>query len=302
MDYKKIAEELREKVKGKVNLNEPMNLHTTWRIGGAADLLVIPCNIEDIQESLNIANRNQLPITIVGGGSNILVHDLGIRGIVIKLTDLKELVIEKGFVQAGAGINLPYLAHAVEKNSLTGLEFATAIPGTVGGAVIMNAGAHGEQMASVVEKVMIMDLQGNISYLTNKELDFSYRYSSLRNKNNFIVIQVFLKLVPGDLENIRRKNYLYRQFRKEKQPLKYPNGGSVFKNPPHDSAGRLIDSVGAKGWQVGKAKVSEKHANFILNLGGASSKDVLELIEKIQQKVKEVHGVELEPEVIFLGG
>ncbi|MFZ7104954.1 MAG: UDP-N-acetylmuramate dehydrogenase [Peptococcaceae bacterium] len=301
MRLDELAAGLKKEVRGRVKISESLSRHTTWRIGGPADLFFIPADRSDLSAGLQFGAKYQLPVTIIGGGSNLLVRDEGIRGMVIRMTDLRNIQFTDEFLKAGGGVRLPYLAREIVRRGLTGLEFAAGIPGTVGGAVIMNAGAHGGSMHDVVENVVAMDYQGNILDLSKKDLEFSYRNSRLKG-SNLIVIEVHLKLKSGDAaesQTIIKRNL---EFRNLKQPWEYPNGGSVFKNPPGDSAGRMIDSVGAKGWQVGNAQVSEKHANFIINLGGATCSEVLALMEKINHAVYGKFGVLLEPEILVLGG
>ncbi|NLT95680.1 MAG: UDP-N-acetylmuramate dehydrogenase, partial [Clostridia bacterium] len=190
--------------------------------------------------------------------------------------------------------------HAANQG-LSGLEFAIGIPGTVGGAIVMNAGAHGSGMADIVTNVTVMDRGGNFFELTNSDLEFSYRSSKLKGKE-YIVIEAVFKLKNGNVTEIKSKMDAYLSMRKAKQPWQYPNAGSVFKNPPGDSAGRLIEAIGAKGWQIGGAQVSQIHANFIINRGGATSQDVLALMEKVKEEVKQKFNIVLEPEVLILGG
>jgi len=296
-----LRDQLQTLIKGKISTYEPMSRHTTWRIGGPADLFLQPEDWIDVEKALNFANDREIPVTIIGGGSNLLIDDKGIRGLVIKTTSLNKLEFAGDKVRVGAGMSLPLLAIKSGQNGLTGLEFAASIPGTVGGAVIMNAGAHGGAMEQIVEQVTVMDRLGKIHIFKNRELDFRYRSSKLKGLP-YIVLEVLIKLSWGEREDIFKKISSHKMFRNGRQPLKYPNAGSVFKNPPGDSAGRLIEQVGAKGWQVGKAQVSEQHANFIINLGGATSRDILDLMSLVQKAVKKEYGVTLEPEIIFLGG
>lgn len=301
MEERHLSDQLQEQIKGKISTYEPMSRHTTWRIGGPADLFLQPEDWTDVEKSLKFANDRGIPITIIGGGSNLLIDDKGIRGLVIKTSGLNKIEFDDERVSVGAGISLPLLSIRSGQNGLSGLEFAASIPGTVGGAVIMNAGAHGGAMDQVVEQVIVMDRQGMVYSFKNEEMDFNYRSSKLKGLP-YIVLEVQFKLSRGEKEKILEKIGNHKMFRTERQPLKHPNAGSVFKNPPGDSAGRLIEQVGAKGWQVGKAQVSEQHANFILNLGGASSKDILDLMGRVQKAVKREYGITLEPEIIFLGG
>lgn len=301
MNYTELAEALQKQVQGSIKIHEMMSRHTTWRIGGPADIFFTPANRIDLEKALNFANVNKLPITIIGGGSNILVREEGIKGLVINLCGIKKVHFEGEKIIAEGGVKLPVLAAQAAAQGLTGLEFAAGIPGTIGGAVVMNAGAHGGTMEDVVTNVVVMDYKGNIAQLNNSEMDFGYRSSRLKFEQ-FIVIEVGFKLEWGNQQEIREKMEAYLSFRKEKQPWQYPNAGSVFKNPPGDSAGRLIDFIGAKGWQIGGAQISQKHANFIINRGGATSQDVLMLMGKVQEEVYKKFNIVLEPEVLILGG
>ncbi|NLW24361.1 MAG: UDP-N-acetylmuramate dehydrogenase [Clostridia bacterium] len=303
MDLKKIAKSLQSQVKGKIKILEALSRHTTWQIGGPADLFLIPVDRSDLENAVKFCNLENIPVTIIGGGSNLLISDQGVRGLVIKLAGgLKKWEINGVEVRAESGVRLPFLVRQTVNEGLQGLEFAGGIPGTVGGAVIMNAGAHGGSMNQVVERVVAMDKKGQLKYFTNEELGFSYRSSNLKHRDDLIVLEVSFKLTQGNREELEAALKRYLLSRQEKQPWQFPNAGSVFKNPPGYSAGWLIESVGAKGWQVGKAQVSTKHANFIVNLGGATCQDVLTLIEKIQKTVKEKYDIDLEPEIITVGG
>jgi len=301
MNLDKISQALKKQVKGSVKIEESMSRHTTWRIGGPADLFFTPRDWVDLEKALKFANLEKLPITIIGGGSNLLVKDEGIRGLVVNMGGLKKLEVNGENIRAEGGVKLPFLAAQAAAKGLTGLEFAAGIPGTVGGAVVMNAGAHGSSMENVVISVVAMDFLGRLSYFDKADLAFAYRTTKLKAAN-YIVIEANLKLSRGDSEVIKNKMEENLNFRKTRQPWEYPNAGSVFKNPPGDSAGRLIEAVGAKGWQIGGAQVSEKHANFFVNLGGATSNDILALMEKVQREVYHKFKIRLEPEILILGG
>lgn len=301
MDFIKLAEEFKKKVNGDIKIFEPMSSHTTWRIGGPADLFFTPVEKKELSKGLEFAKEYKLPVTVIGGGSNILVRDEGIRGLVITTAGMKKMDFKGDTVVTDGGVKLPFLAQKTVQLGLKGLEFAAGIPGTVGGAVIMNAGAHGGSMADVVECVTVMNYQGVIHNLSKEDLAFSYRNSSLKG-DNLIVIEVKFKLKDGDLQEGKGALQKNLAFRKSRQPWEYPNAGSVFKNPEGDSAGRLIDAVGAKGWKIGDAQVSTKHGNFIINLGNATCKDVLMLMEKIRKEVSNKFGVLLEPEILIMGG
>lgn len=302
MNLAKIAHSFKNEVKGNLIISEPMSRHTTWHIGGSADLFFIPWDRADLDKALKFANFTKLPISVIGGGSNLLVKDEGIRGLVINICGLKNAEIKGDEINAEGGVKLPYLAIQAAQKSLMGLEFAAGIPGTIGGAVVMNAGAHGDCMKNIVTRVIAIDYYGRLSYFNNSDLEFTYRSSKKLKANNYIVIETNLKLKFGSASDIKKKMEEYLAFRQAKQPWEYPNGGSVFRNPPGDSAGRLIEKVGLKGLQIGGAQISEKHANFIVNRGGATSFDVLALIEKVQEEVYEEYKIMLEPEIQILGG
>ncbi|KJS83850.1 MAG: hypothetical protein JM58_12045 [Peptococcaceae bacterium BICA1-8] len=301
MNLHKIAQSLKREVKGSINVSESMSQHTTWRIGGPADIFFTPIDWEDLAKALKFANFEKLPITIIGGGSNLLVKDEGIRGLVINICGLKKLKINGEEVSAQGGVKLPYLASQVALKGLTGLEFAAGIPGTVGGAIVMNAGAHGSSMSDVIVSVVALDYRGRLCHYNTRDLGFTYRSSKLKS-DKWIVIESNLKLQLGNPVEIKNKIKENLAFRKANQPWEYPNAGSVFKNPPGDSAGRLIETVGAKGWQIGGVEVSHKHANFFVNMKGASCRDVLALIEKVQREVYQKFNILLEPEILVLGG
>lgn len=282
-------------------LEEPMAKHTSFRIGGPADVLAQPADEAELAALLKRAAEHAVPVTLIGNGSNLLVRDKGIRGLVIKLSnsfsDMKALGNELTF---GSGISLAMASKKAASLSLSGMEFAVGIPGTIGGAVYMNAGAYDGEMAKVVTCVRVMDMQGKISELQASELDFAYRHTALQN-SGWIVISVTVALQPGEAESIAAKMADFSQRRISKQPLELPSAGSMFKRPVGYFAGTLIEQTGLKGYTVGGAQVSQKHAGFVVNVGGATAKDVLQLISDVQSKVFAAHGVRLEPEVLVLG-
>ena len=282
-------------------LEEPMAKHTSFRIGGPADVLAQPGNEAELAELLKRAAHHAVPVTLVGNGSNLLVRDKGIRGLVIKLSNLfSSITVEGNVLTFGSGISLAMASKKAASLSLSGLEFAVGIPGTIGGAVYMNAGAYDGEMAKVVTCVRVMDMQGKISELQASELDFAYRHTALQN-SGWIVISVTVALQPGEAESIAAKMADFSQRRIAKQPLELPSAGSMFKRPVGYFAGTLIEQTGLKGYTVGGAQVSQKHAGFVVNVGGATAKDVLQLISDVQSKVFAAHGVRLEPEVLVLG-
>ena len=282
-------------------LEEPMAKHTSFRIGGPADVLAQPGNEAELAELLKRAADHAVPVTLVGNGSNLLVRDKGIRGLVIKLSNLFSSITVAGNVLTfGSGISLAMASKKAASLSLSGLEFAVGIPGTIGGAVYMNAGAYDGEMAKVVTSVQVMDRQGQSSQLKADELDFSYRHTALQN-SGLIVTSVTVSLQPGEAESIKAKMDDFSQRRIAKQPLELPSAGSMFKRPVGYFAGTLIEQTGLKGYTVGGAQVSTKHAGFVVNVGGATAKDVLQLISDVQAKVLAAQGVQLEPEVLVLG-
>lgn len=280
---------------------ESMAKHTSFRIGGPADLLAQPADEAELAALLQVASEHAVPVTLIGNGSNLLVRDKGIRGLVIKLGNLFSGVEVCGnTLTFGCGVSLAMASKKAASLSLSGLEFAVGIPGTIGGAVYMNAGAYDGEMAKVVTKVRVMDEQGKTSELAASELDFAYRHTALQNSGR-IVTSVTVSLVPGDADAIAAKMADFSQRRISKQPLELPSAGSMFKRPPGYFAGTLIDQTGLKGYTVGGAQVSTKHAGFVVNIGGATASDVLQLISDVQSKVFAAHGVHLEPEVLVLG-
>ena len=282
-------------------LEEPMAKHTSFRIGGPADVLAQPADEAELAALLKRAGEHAVPVTLVGNGSNLLVRDKGIRGLVIKLSnsfsDMKALGNELTF---GSGISLAMASKKAASLSLSGLEFAVGIPGTIGGAVYMNAGAYDGEMAKVVTCVRVMDREGKISDLKASELAFAYRHTALQN-SGLIVTSVTCVLQLDEADAIAAKMADFSQRRISKQPLELPSAGSMFKRPVGYFAGTLIEQTGLKGYTVGGAQVSTKHAGFVVNVGGATAKDVLQLISDVQSKVFAAHGVRLEPEVLVLG-
>ena len=282
-------------------LEEPMAKHTSFRIGGPADVLAQPADEAELAALLKRAGEHAVPVTLVGNGSNLLVRDKGIRGLVIKLSNIfSSITVDGNVLTFGSGISLAMASKKAASLSLSGMEFAVGIPGTIGGAVYMNAGAYDGEMAKVVTCVRVMDMQGKISELQASELDFAYRHTALQN-SGWIVISVTVALQPGEAESIAAKMADFSQRRISKQPLELPSAGSMFKRPVGYFAGTLIEQTGLKGYTVGGAQVSTKHAGFVVNVGGATAKDVLQLIRDVQDRVLAAQGVQLEPEVLVLG-
>ncbi|NLI60064.1 MAG: UDP-N-acetylmuramate dehydrogenase [Clostridiales bacterium] len=286
---------------GQLLLNEPMKNHTSFRIGGPADILVLPANEEEIVHTLNVCNAFSVPIFVMGNGSNLLVRDKGIRGIVLKISEnYNQIEIYDKLIKAQSGILMSTLSKAAVKNSLKGLEFANGIPGTLGGAVTMNAGAYGGEMKSVVSRVKAVDPMGNFHHLKLEDMEFGYRTSCIQT-NNMIVLEVDLELEYGDKQESRSLMADLARRRREKQPLSYPSAGSTFKRPVGYYAGKLIQDCGLKGLRIGEAQISELHAGFIINLGNATAQNVIDLIKKVQEIILDKYGVEMVPEVRIIG-
>ena len=280
--------------------DEPMKKHTTFRIGGNADMFVAP-KLSQIPQIIALAKEYEVPVTIVGNGSNLLVGDKGIRGLVVCFSKLaEELVIDGTHMTIGAGTLLSKAASEAAKKGLSGLEFAAGIPGTLGGAMVMNAGAYGGEMKDVVVSAKVLTQEGEILDLDVKDLDLSYRHSCIPEKG-YIVLSATVLLTPKEESEIRAEMDDYKNRRIEKQPLEYPSAGSTFKRPEGHFAGKLIQDAGLKGYTVGDAQVSEKHSGFVINIGNATADDVLKLISDVQDKVEEQFQITLEPEVKMIG-
>lgn len=285
----------------KVRINEPMNRHTTFRIGGQADYFLLPSSSEEVKGILEICKEESLQYFILGNGSNLLVSDEGYRGVIIQLyRNYGGLTVEGTEIRAGAGVLLSQIAATARNESLTGFEFAGGIPGTLGGAVVMNAGAYGGELKDVLKEAVVMDREGNIFTVPVEKLAMGYR-TSLVKTAGYLVLEAVISLKKGSQEEIRDTMKELADRRISKQPLEYPSAGSTFKRPEGYFAGKLIMDAGLRGYQVGGAQVSEKHCGFVINKGNATAADVLTLIENVREKVQEQFGVTLEPEVKFLG-
>ena len=285
----------------KVRMQEPMSSHTTFRIGGPADYFVMPETTEELAEILKLCKEENMPYFILGNGSNLLVGDQGIRGVVIQLyKNFDGLLIEGTKITAKAGAMLIRVAKEAGKAGLTGLEFASGIPGTIGGAMVMNAGAYGGEMKDVVRQVTVLTKDGDIKTLTGEEMNFRYRGSVVEDKG-YIVLEAVFELKAGDLEEIQTRIQELSIQRKTKQPIEYPSAGSTFKRPVGYFAGKLIQDAGLRGYSKGGAQVSEKHCGFVINTGGATAADVMQLIQDVSDKVEAQFGVALEPEVKRIG-
>lgn len=287
--------------KEKVRISEPMNRHTTFRIGGPADYFLLPSTAEEVKKILEICKEKELPYFILGNGSNLLVSDEGYCGVIIQLyRNYGGITVEGTDIRAGAGALLSQIASAAKNASLTGFEFAGGIPGTLGGAVVMNAGAYGGEMKDVLKEVTVMTEQGEIMTIPAEKLEMGYR-TSLVKKAGYLVLEAVISLKAGDVEKIKAIMKDLTEKRVSKQPLEYPSAGSTFKRPEGYFAGKLIMDAGLRGYQVGGAQVSEKHCGFVINKGNATAADVCGLMKDVQEKVQEQFGVTLEPEVKFLG-
>lgn len=285
----------------KVLKKEPMSKHTSFKIGGVADVYIVAKSIEDIKKILEYVNKNKIKLTIVGNGTNLLVKDNGIRGITLK-PELDNLEINENtkIVTVGSGITLTFLAQRLLKKELTGLEFASGIPGTIGGAIKMNAGAHGKEMKDVVISTKYITLDGKIKEINNQLHKFEYRKSIFEEKQG-IILETKLQLQQGNFDEIKNMMKEYANYRKNSQPLEFPSAGSTFKRGNGFITAKLIDECGLKGYNVGEAEVSTKHAGFVINKGNATAEDVLKLTEIIKQKVKEKFGYEIELEIKIIG-
>lgn len=280
---------------------ELMSRHTTFRIGGPADFFLVPENADEIREIIAVCKEKNVPYFILGNGSNLLVSDKGYQGVVVQLyRNFGQIRVEDSWIHAQAGALLSGIAAAAREASLTGFEFAGGIPGTLGGAVVMNAGAYGGEMKDVLKEVTVLTPEGGVLTLQADELHMGYRTSVIKEAG-YIVLEAVISLEKGDQEEIRSRMQELAGMRTSKQPLSYPSAGSTFKRPEGYFAGKLIMDSGLRGYQVGGAQVSEKHCGFVINTGNATAKDVTTLMSDVQRIVLEKFGVKLEPEVKFLG-
>lgn len=304
MDIEKIIEKSNLKIKKeKILFNEPMKKHTAFKIGGPADTFIKVDSIEDLKEILKLSKDNNIPINIIGNGSNLLVTDKGIRGIVLKI-DLKNIEIKekdnKIEIIADSGVPLGLLAQKILKEEITGFEQLSGIPGTIGGAIIMNAGAHGKEIKDVITEVTAMDYNGEIYKFTKEDCKFEYRRSIFQEKK-YIIIQAKMLLEKGKKEDIKNKMNEYLEYRKEKQPIEYPNAGSTFKRGNDYITAQLIDQAGLKGYKIGGAEVSKKHAGFIINKENATAEDVINLVDYVTKEIKEKFSKNIKLEIEILG-
>lgn len=301
-----MKEEMRQKFieifgNNRVLFDEQMSQHTTFRIGGPADVFVMPENYEQIREVLRLCKEEKLPFFVLGNGSNLLVSDSGYRGVIIQMDrNMEEIRLDGEEIHACAGALLSSVAVAARNASLTGFEFAGGIPGTIGGAAVMNAGAYGGELKDVLKEVTVMTREGEILTIPAEKMEMGYRTSIIKTAG-YLVLEAVISLKKGDEEKIRAVMKDLSERRTEKQPLDYPSAGSTFKRPEGYFAGKLIMDSGLRGYRAGGAQVSEKHCGFVINAGGATAEDVRTLMEHVIEVVREKYGVTLEPEVKFLG-
>ncbi len=286
---------------GKVLVSEPMKQHTTFRVGGPADLFVAPATVEELKAVIAICKEEDEPYYIVGNGSNLLVSDQGYRGVIVQMSRaMSNVTVEGTLVKAEAGATLFAVANRALEAGLTGFEFAAGIPGTLGGACVMNAGAYGGEMKQVLEDVTVVTKEGDVKVIPVDEMDLSYRHSIVPEME-YIVVGASIRLAEGDREQIKARMEELKVQRVTKQPLEYPSAGSTFKRPEGYFAGKLIQDAGLKGFQVGGAQVSEKHSGFVINKDNATAADITELMKQVADRVEEKFGVRLEPEVKRIG-
>ena len=285
----------------RILFHEPMSKYTTFRVGGEAECILVVQNEDELARLIPYLNQIEQEYFILGNGSNLLVGDKGYRGMVVKFgEEMEQIQVEGTRVTVKAGALLSKAAMTAKQHSLTGLEFAAGIPGSIGGGIVMNAGAYEGEMKQVVESVRVMDRDGQILTLDNDTMEFGYRTSIIKNRP-FIVVEVVLQLAEGDQEKIAAKMEELAVLRRSKQPLEYASAGSTFKRPEGYYAGKLIMDAGMRGYRIGGAQVSDKHCGFIVNTGKATAADIKEVIEEVQERVKERFHVMLEPEIVFLG-
>ena len=297
-----LIKDLRECQVGKIKENELLAKHTTIKIGGPADVFVEPSSVDKLIETMNIIKKHQVPWRAIGRGSNLLVSDRGIRGVVIKLgRGMDRFKVENNEVRAGAGLSFIALSTQISRKGYGGLEFASGIPGSVGGAVYMNAGAHGSDVSNILKKAHILFPDGSMEWLTNEEMAFSYRTSILQNKRPGIVIEAVFSLVPRDKEKSSAEMERNKEYRRKTQPWDHRCAGSIFRNPLPKYAGQLVEEAGLKGYQIGGAQISTMHGNFIVNVDHAKADDVLALINHIKETIYHSHGIKMETEVEIVG-
>ncbi|MGG7618761.1 UDP-N-acetylmuramate dehydrogenase [Bacillus coreaensis] len=297
-----LAEELKQSKIGTVKENEPMANHTTIKIGGPAELFVEPSSVENLETTMNLIRKYKVQWIAIGRGSNLLVADRGISGVVIKLgSGLDKVEINGTTLTVGGGHSLVSLATSISRKGLSGLEFASGIPGSVGGAVFMNAGAHGSDISKILDKALVLFEDGSLEWVSNEQMEFSYRTSVLQKKRPGVVVEAVFSLKEGNKDSIFSEMQKNKDYRKETQPWNFPCAGSIFRNPLPNYAGKLIEVAGLKGYQIGGAKISEMHGNFIVNTGNAKADDVLQLIQHVKDTIYDLYEVKMETEVEIIG-
>lgn len=309
MELTKIKQILEERLPlTNIKFEEPMKLHTSFKVGGVADLFITANTIEEIKEVLNISKENNIPLKIIGNGTNLLVKDKGFRGIILKI-NLQEINInkideseenDKYIVNVQSGMAIGKLAQILLKNEIGGFEFASGIPGTIGGAIKMNAGAYGGEFKDIIQDVTYLNAENEIVVIQNSECNFSYRHSLFSDKD-YIILECNLKLHKDTKDNIQKKLDENLQNRKEKQPIEYPSAGSTFKRGEDYITAKIIDECGLKGYTIGGAQVSEKHAGFIINKNNATAEDIINLIQHVRETVYEKTGKKIELEIEIIG-
>lgn len=298
MFYEKLIRIIPEK---RVLRDEVMKKHTTFRVGGPADFFVMPGSREELRDITVLCKSEGMPYYIMGNGSNLLVSDRGYRGVIIQIyREMSMITVDENQITAGAGALLSKIAGSALEAGLTGFEFAAGIPGTLGGACMMNAGAYGGEMKDVLKEVTVLTPEGEFTVIPAGELDMGYR-TSVIEKKGYVVLEAVIALEKGEHESIRKRMEELREKRVSKQPLEYPSAGSTFKRPEGYFAGKLIEDAGLRGFRTGGAQVSEKHCGFVINTGNAEAKDIMELMKQVSERVMEKSGVLLEPEVRRLG-
>ncbi|MGD6941772.1 UDP-N-acetylmuramate dehydrogenase [Cytobacillus gottheilii] len=299
---KEFIEELQTLNAGKIKENEPLANHTTMKIGGPADLYIEPSSVDSLKQIMELIQKHNIKWTAIGRGSNLLISDKGIEGAVIKLgRGLDHMDLQGSELKVGAGYSIVALSTQISRKGYSGLEFASGIPGSVGGAVYMNAGAHGSDISKILKSAHILFEDGSMKWLSNEEMDFSYRTSVLQKKRPGIVLEAVFEVVAGDKDQIFAEMQKNKDYRKETQPWNYKCAGSIFRNPLPKYAGRLIEEAGLKGYSIGGAQISDMHGNFIVNTGSATAQDVLDLIQFAKDKIQVQFGVSLETEVEIIG-
>ncbi|MEG0641318.1 MAG: UDP-N-acetylmuramate dehydrogenase [Clostridium sp.] len=283
-----------------IKYNEPLKNHTSFKLGGPCTVFITPTNKEELITSLKLCREFDIPFFVLGNGSNLIVRDGGILGVVIQLKCLNNVSSDGNIILAGAGAMLSAASNMALKNSLKGMEFASGIPGTIGGAVTMNAGAYGGEIKDVIDSATVVTQTGEVLKLNKEQLELSYRSSSIQ-KNNYIVLEASFSLEEGVYDDIKNRMNTLNGRRRDKQPLEFPSAGSTFKRPEGHFAGKLIEDAGLKGLTIGGAMVSEKHAGFVINYNDATANDVISLIKKVQDIIKEKDNVYLETEVKIIG-